>query len=182
MSEENPWKTLSTREIYKNSWIKVREDSIIKPNGEAGIYGVVDCKPATGIIPVFDDNTTLLVGQFRYALNQYSWEIIEGGAEDGEDPKDAAIRELKEEGGFIASEVKQLGGEIHLSNSHSSERGYLYVARNLVSCDCDPDETELLQLKKLPIIEAIELIENNKIQDSLSIIGLYRVARELKLI
>ena len=182
MSEDNPWKTLSTREVYKNPWISVREDSIIKPNGEAGIYGVIDCKPATGIIPIFEDNTTLLVGQYRYALDQYSWEIIEGGAEDGEDPKEAAIRELREEGGYQAADVRQLGGETHLSNSHSSERAYLYVARNLVPCESAPDDTEILQLKRIPIIEALNLIEADKIQDSLSIIGLYRVARQLKII
>lgn len=182
MSEQNPWKKLSSKKIYQNAWISVVEDSIIKPNGEPGIYGVVECKVATGIIPVFDDNSTVLVGQYRYTMNQYSWEIIEGGAETNETPKEAAIRELKEEGGITARHVEQLGGEIHLSNSHSSERGFLFIAKDLSIGSQEPDDTEILKIKRLPITDALTLIEKGEIQDGLSIIGIYRVARYLKII
>jgi len=182
MSEKNPWKKISTKKIYKNPWITLNEDSIIKPNGEAGIYGIVECKVATGIIPIFEDLTTILVGQYRYTMNQYSWEIIEGGAEINETPMQAAIRELKEEGGITANEVEQLGGEIHLSNSHSSERGYLFIARGLTEGLQEPDDTEVLKIKRVPILETLKLIEEGEIQDGLSIIGIYRVARYLKLI
>jgi 8-oxo-dGTP pyrophosphatase MutT (NUDIX family) len=182
MSEKNHWKKLSTKKIYENSWITLHEDSIIKPNGEEGIYGIVECKAATGIIPIYDDLTTVLVGQYRYTMNQYSWEIIEGGAELNETPKEAAIRELREEGGIIADQVEQLGGEIHLSNSHSSERGYLFIARGLSEGIQEPDDTEVLKLRRLPITDVLKLIEEGEIQDGLSIIGIYRVARYLKLI
>ena len=182
MTEQNPWKKLSTKEIYKNPWIRVREDSIITPNGKNGIYGVVEAKIATGIIPIFNDLSTILVGQYRYATDQYSWEIVEGGADHGEDPMTAAKRELIEEGGYRASIVEPLGGEIHLSNSHSSEKGFLYIAKELTPCDQQPDDTEVLKVKRISIKEALSLVEENKIQDSLSIIGLYRVARLLSLI
>lgn len=181
MTEHNPWKTLSTKEVYKNPWIRVREDSIIKPNGENGIYGVVESKIATGIIPLFDDQSTILVGQYRYAMDQYSWEIVEGGADFNEDPLTAAKRELEEEAGYSAAQVELLGGEIHLSNSHSSERGYLYIGRGLTPCEKRPDDTEVLTVKRLHVKEALELVESNQIQDSLSIIGLLRIARLLNL-
>lgn len=182
MTEHNPWKTVSTKIVYQNNWIKVEENSIIKPNGQEGIYGIVHCKKATGIIPVFEDYTTILIGQYRYAMDEYSWEIVEGGAEDNEEPLEAAKRELEEEGGYTAKTVEQLGDEIHLSNSHSSERGYLYIARDLTPCETRPDDTEVLQVKKLPIIEALKMVEDGIIKDGISIIGLYRAARLLKII
>ena len=115
-------------------------------------------------------------------MDEYSWEIIEGGADNGESPIIAAERELQEEAGLKATQIFDLGGQIHLSNSHSSERGYLFLAKGLTECDKQPEETEILQLKRLPILECLDLIETNQIYDSLSIIGIYRAARLLKLL
>lgn len=178
----NPWKTLSSRVVYKNPWITLREDDVITPSGTKGIYGVVDCKIATGVVAITKENKVVLVGQYRYTMDEYSWEIIEGGTEAGEDPMEAAKRELQEEAGYKSSDFKILGGEIHLSNSHSSERGLLYLAKELAGVPSSPEETEVLAIKEVSFNTAIELIENGEIKDALSIIGIYRAGRLLNLL
>ncbi len=178
----NPWKTLSSKIVYKNPWITLREDAVVTPSGAKGIYGVVDCKIATGVVAITKDNDIVLVGQYRYTMDEYSWEIIEGGTEPGENPKEAAKRELQEEAGYVSKEFTELGAEIHLSNSHSSERGLLYLARDLESVPATPEETEVLAIKTVPFQDAIVLIENGEIKDSLSIIGIYRAGRMLNLL
>ncbi len=182
MSTENPWKTLSTKVVYKNPWITVREDDVITPSGEKGIYGVVESRIATGIVALTENSEIVLVGQFRYAMNEYSWEIIEGGAEQGEDPQTAAVRELAEEAGLIPAHVEVLGDEIHLSNCHSSERAYLYFAKGLTKTNTNPDSTEQLQIKTVSIKTALEMLEKGEIKDSLSIIAIYRIAIKLGII
>ncbi len=181
MSEQNPWKTLSSKYVYENPWIKVREDSVITPAGKEGIYGVVETKKAVGVIALTDDLEIYLVGQYRYPLDRYSWEIIEGGGESDEEPLETAKRELQEEAGLLATNWEPLGEEIHLSNCFSSERGYLFVARGLSSVPVSPDDTEVLQIKKLPLKEAISMTDTGEITDSLSIIGIYRLQKLLNL-
>jgi 8-oxo-dGTP pyrophosphatase MutT (NUDIX family) len=180
--EQNPWKTLSSSVVYTNPWISVREDKVIKPNGKEGIYGVVDSKIASGVVALHENNDIVLVGQYRYPMKEYSWEIIEGGTESNESPSDAAKRELMEEAGLEASKITQLGGEIHLSNCHSSERAFVYLAEGLKETSKSPDDTEILQIKTVPFSEALEMVEKGKIKDSMSIIGIYRAARLLSLI
>jgi 8-oxo-dGTP pyrophosphatase MutT (NUDIX family) len=177
MSEENPWKTLSTRVVYKNPWITVREDQVINPAGNPGIYGVVETRVATGVVALTEDNHLFLVGQYRYTMNCYSWEIPEGGAEGGEDPLVAAKRELKEEAGVEAGLWEQLGGEVHVSNCVSSERGVLFLARQLSEGVASPEETEMLKVKKVPFSEALVMVDRGEIADGLSIIAILRAAR-----
>lgn len=173
----NPWKQLSSRVVYKNPWLKVREDDVITPSGEQGIYGVVESKVATGVVAINERNEIYLVGQYRYPIERYSWEIIEGGADTAESPLDAAKRELQEEAGLVATDWSPLGGEIHLSNCFSAEVGYLFVARGLTQGRSSPDSTEQLQVKKLPLAEALALVDSGEITDGLSIIALLRIAR-----
>lgn len=175
--KQNPWKTLSSKVVYRNPWITVREDQVINPNGSPGIYGVVSPKIAVGVVALSDDNQVYLVGQYRYPTNMYSWEIPEGGVEESELPLNAIKRELQEEAGVSASSWQQLGGEIHLSNCYTSEVAYLYLARGLTEVPNSPDETEVLQVKKVPLCEAIAAVENSQIVDGLSIMGLLKVAR-----
>ncbi len=177
--EANPWTTLDSREVYRNPWIRVREDRVIRPDGQEGIYGVVETRIATGVVPVTEDLQTYLVGQYRYAMDSYSWEIPEGGTDAGEDPLTACQRELKEETGLIAGHWELLGGEIHVSNCISAERGLVYLATDLEMTDATPDGTEVLQIRKLPLAEAFRLVEAGEVQDSISIIALYRAARKL---
>jgi 8-oxo-dGTP pyrophosphatase MutT (NUDIX family) len=182
MNKSNPWKTLDSKIIYSNPWIRVREDSVLKPNGSPGIYGVVETRIATGVVALTNNNDIVLVGQYRYAMDEYSWEIIEGGAELDEDPMKAAKRELQEEAGLIASEFSLLGPEIHLSNCHSSERGLLYFAKELTETEKSPDDTEILEIITVPFREALDMVEKGEIKDSLSIIGIYRAARLLNIL
>ncbi len=170
--ERNPWKTLSSEVKYKNLWISVREDQVIRPDGKPGIYGVVDCRVATGVLALTDDDELYLVGQYRYPLHCYSWEIIEGGAEPDEDPMEACKRELREEAGLEAAHWKALGHEIHLSNCHSSERGFLYVARGLTHVGAEPEGTEELQVKKVSWAEAVAMVRRGEITDAFSIMGI----------
>lgn len=179
MSTKNPWQCLGTKEIYSNPWIRVREDRVVSPGGRHGIYGVVESRIATGVVALTNDRQIYLVGQYRYPVNEYSWEIPEGGAEADEDPMEAAKRELREETGLMAREWRQLGGEIHLSNCFSAERGYLYVAQGLEDGVAQPDHTEQLQVKIIPFAECLGMVEQGSIKDSLTIIAVLRVARML---
>lgn len=172
MSEENPWRTLSSEVKYENPWIRVREDQVIRPDGNPGIYGVVETRIATGVVALTEADEIYLVGQYRYALGYYSWEIIEGGTDAGETPLEAAKRELKEEAGLTAARWEPLGTEIHLSNCHSDERGYLFVARELTVGAAAPEGTEQLQLRKLPVTEALAMLARGEITDSITIMAL----------
>ena len=170
--ERNPWKTLSSEVKYKNPWITVREDQVIRPDGNPGIYGVVETRVATGVLALDDHDALYLVGQYRYPMGCYSWEIIEGGAEPDEDPLEACKRELQEEAGLIAHHWEALGHEIHLSNCHSSERGYLYVARGLEHVGASPEGTEELQIKKVPWKEVLTMVMRGEITDAISIMAI----------
>jgi len=169
----NPWKTVSSREVYTNPWIRVREDSVICPNGQPGIYGVVESKVATGVVAV-DGDFLYLVGQYRYPTKNYSWEIIEGGADEGEKPLEAAKRELKEEAGLTALHWKPLGPEVHLSNCFTAERGYLFVAWGLEQGKSSPDETESLEVRRVHKDDVRTMLESGFIVDCMSIVALYR--------
>ena len=132
MHYSNPWKTKSQRAVYDNPWISVREDQVIQPNGSPGIYGVVHFKnKAIGILSIDHDGYIYLVGQFRYPLNEYSWEIPEGGCPEDENPLEAAKRELLEETGLSAGQWQELG-RAHLSNSVSDEEAIFFLATDLV--------------------------------------------------
>lgn len=170
--EKNPWTTLSSEVKYQNAWITVREDQVIRPDGAPGIYGVVDCRVATGVLALTDADEVYLVGQYRYPMDCYSWEIIEGGAETGEDPMEACKRELREEAGLEAEEWAPLGHEIHLSNCHSSERGFLYVARGLRHVGAEPEGTEALQVRTVSWDEAVSMVTDGTITDAFSIMGI----------
>jgi 8-oxo-dGTP pyrophosphatase MutT (NUDIX family) len=130
------------------------------------------------VIALGDDGEVTLVGQYRYTLERYSWEIVEGGAEPGEAPMDAAKRELREEAGLIASRWRALGGPVHLSNCFTDEAGYLFVAEGLTEVDAAPDATERLALRRVPLAEALAEVDRGEITDAMSVIGLLRLARE----
>lgn len=176
--EKNPWRTESTRLVYENPWIRVREDQVITPSGTAGIYGVVEARVATGVVAIDSAGWVQLVGQFRYPTNEYSWEIVEGGAEEGEDPAVAVRRELREEAGLEASVWEPLGGPVHLSNCFSAEVAHLFIARGLRDVERAPDETEQLLLRRVPFAEALAMVDRGEIKDAMTIIALLRAARQ----
>lgn len=174
---KNPWKTLDSKVVYENPWIRVREDAVVRPDGKPGIYGVVETRLATGVIALTPENEVYLVGQYRYPMDSYSWEIIEGGSDDDESALDAAKRELREEAGLEASHWETLGPEIHLSNCHSNERGYLFLATGLTEVESSPDGTEELVIRKVPLAEALAMVDSGEIADAMSIMALLRLDR-----
>lgn len=170
---ENPWTTLSTRETYDNPWIRVREDQVINPSGGRGIYGVVEYKNrAVGVLPVDEMGNTWLVGQYRYTHQSYEWEIPEGGCPEGEDVLDCAKRELLEETGIIAENYELILDGMQLSNSTTNEVAFLYIARGLTFTEAQPEATEKLQVKRVPLDEAIEMARNGTIRDGMSVMAL----------
>lgn len=174
----NPWTTLSTREVYGNKWIQLTEHEVLNPSGGKGIYGKVHFKnKAIGIIPVDRDGNTWLVGQHRYTLNEYSWEIPEGGGPLEADVLESAKRELKEETGLTANQW-QLIMHIHTSNSVTDEEGFIFLAEELTEGVAHPEETEGdLKVRRLPLQKAIDMVMNGEITDSMSVAGLLKLAR-----
>lgn len=176
--EENPWQTQASRIVYVNPWIAVRHDDVIRPDGQPGIYGVVHFKNrAIGVLPIDEDGATWLVGQYRYPLSQYSWELPEGGCPAGEESLAAAQRELLEETGLVA-EHWQLLGHAHLSNSVSDEAALYYLATGLTQHAAQPEGTEQLQVRRVPFVEALRMVEAGEITDALSVIAILAYARQ----
>lgn len=175
MSELNPWKTLSSKKIYDNPWIGLTEHQVLNPSGGNGIYGEVHFKNyAIGIIAIDDKDKIYLVGQYRFPLKQYSWELPEGGGSLGGNPLEAAKRELLEETGLVAKEWQEVM-RMHLSNSVSDELGILYLAKEFEQFEPEPEETEQLVVKKVPFEEAYQMVMNGEITDSLSVAGILRL-------
>jgi 8-oxo-dGTP pyrophosphatase MutT (NUDIX family) len=172
---DNPWKTLNSEEKYNNNWITVTEHQVINPSGGKGIYGEVHFKNlAIGVLPLDDEHNTWLVGQYRYPLKAYSWEIPEGGGPLVTDPKLSANRELAEETGLVASKLTEIQ-RIHLSNSVSDELAIIYLAQDLQLGEAAPEETEDLQLIKVPFTKAFEMVMNGEITDSMSVAAILKV-------
>jgi 8-oxo-dGTP pyrophosphatase MutT (NUDIX family) len=173
--QHNPWQIVSEKQIYDNPWVLITEYDVINPSGGKGIYGKVHFKNwGIGIIPLDKDMNTYLVGQYRFTLNQYSWEIPEGGGLIGIDPLETAKRELLEETGLIARQWTHLL-DMHLTNSVADEFGKVYLARELEQQTAMPEETEQLAIKKIPFEEAYQLVESGKITDSLSMAAIYKI-------
>ena len=173
--QHNPWQVLSQKMIYENPWIALSEYNVINPSGGKGIYGKVHFKGlAMGILPLDAELNTYLVGQYRFTLNQYSWEIPEGGGALDIDPLDSAKRELLEETGLVADEWTKIL-DMHLSNSVSDEYSIIYLARKLTQGAANPEETEQLQVKKVPFEEAYQMVEKGLITDSMSVASILKV-------
>ena len=172
----NPWKKISSEVKYENPWISLTEYKVITPAGTDGIYGKVHFKNvAIGVIAIDSDDNTYLVGQYRFPLDLYSWEIPEGGCPEGTDWLATAKRELKEETGFEAGKWTEIL-QMHVSNSVSDEFAVVYVAEDLVAGEAAPEETEDLKIIKMPFKQALDWVMQGKITDSISVAAILKWA------
>ena len=173
--ESNPWKIITSKQVYDNPWIQLTEYDVINPNGGKGIYGKVHFKnTAIGVVVLDDMMNTWIVGQFRFTVDQYSWEIPEGGGLIGVDPLIGAKRELLEETGLIADHWEPLLS-MHLSNSVSDELAIIFLARGITQKTAEPEETEQLQIQKLPFEKVYEMVEAGQITDAMSVAAIYKI-------
>lgn len=172
---KSPWKILKSESRYKTPWIEVVHHDVITPGGSEGIYGcVVFQNLAVGVIVLDDNYNTWLVGQFRFPLQKYTWELPEGGCPHDEEPLIAAKRELKEEVGITAKNWT-LVQEMDLSNSATDEISYTYVAKDIEIGEPCPDENEDITIKKLPFKEVYKMVLNGDIRDAISVAGILKV-------
>lgn len=169
MEQRGPWRITSSKKIYDNQWISLTHQQVITPLGKPGIYGTVHFKHlAIGVLPLDTEGNTWLVGQYRFPLDAYSWEIPEGGCAPGEEPLAAAQRELREETG-IQAKLWTPCLEMDLSNSVTDERSISFIARDLTFGHAEPDETEQLVIKRLPFSEVVEMVRRGEIRDAISV-------------
>ena len=175
---KNPWTTLSGEVKYDNPWITVTEYQVINPSGGRGIYGKIHFKnKAIGVVALDKDLNTWLVGQYRYTLNAWHWEIPEGGGSFDEDPLMSAQRELREETGLTGKKWQKIL-HFHTSNSVTDEEGYIFLAEDLEEGKNSLEETEAdLKVWKLPLKDALQMVIDGKITDGMSVMALLKVAR-----
>ena len=173
--QHNPWQIIDQQQVYDNNWIRVTEYNVINPGGGKGIYGKVHFKNhAIGIVPLDTERNTWLVGQYRFPLDAYSWEIPEGGGKLDTDPLVSAQRELLEETGIKAGKWDKVL-DMHLSNSVTDEAAVVYLAQELSFYAAMPEESEQLVIKKLPFREAFDMVVNGEIKDAVSVAAILKV-------
>ncbi|MEI7467449.1 MAG: NUDIX hydrolase [Chloroflexota bacterium] len=166
-----PWKTLSSREAYKNPWLRLREDIAEMPNGKQTLYGVIELGHCVGMLPFIDDNHVVMVRQYRYVFGENGrWEMPTGGIEHGEDPLAAAQRELMEEIHYRADSLTWINS-FYSSKSATDEVCHLYIARGLTPAQLPPDDTEFLEIGILPFDEVVQMVLSSEIRDVMTVTG-----------
>jgi ADP-ribose pyrophosphatase len=173
-----PWKTLNTREVYRNPWMKLREDIAEMPNGRTTIYGVCEFGECVGVLPFVDDDHVVMVRQYRYVQKEnHRWEIPTGGVHPGESVEAAAQRELMEEAGYRAETLTKIS-TYYTSKSVCDEIAHLYIGRNLEPATLPPDESELIQVATLAFDEVLHMVLTNEIRDSMTVIAVLIAAHQ----
>ncbi len=170
----SPWRTLASLVVYRNPWLSVTEHQVLRPDGQRGIYGVVDPGDNAAIVALDDAEQVTLVGEFLFPLQEYAWMIPSGTVEHGENPEVAARRELVEEVGLEAANWTPLG-RYYLSSGISTQTSHAFLARGLVEVRAQPEGTERLAVRRVPLAEARAMCLANEIRDAPSVMALWRV-------
>ncbi len=173
-----PWRRLTTRPVYENRWIRVREDQVELPDGRTTIYGVVHCGPCVGVLPFLDRDTVVLVGQYRYVAGAFYWEMPTGGMKPGESEEAAVQRELAEEAGYHAGRLVKLCA-FHTSKSVVDETANLYLAEDLHHVELTADPTEFIEVRPFPFDEVVRMVDRQEIKDAMTIVAVLHAARRL---
>jgi 8-oxo-dGTP pyrophosphatase MutT (NUDIX family) len=175
-TDVGPWRRNARRVVYQNPWVTVWHDDVTRPDGEPGIYGVVHfANSAVGVVAIDDQDRVAMVGQHRYPIDSWSWEIPEGGSPLAEDSLDGAKRELQEETGLTARNWSEIG-RWELSNSVTDEAAVVYLATDLEQGEAQPEGSEELEFKWLPFDEVLEMIRHGEIGDAMTVLPLQAVA------
>ncbi len=172
--EEIPWRTVSTKRVYQNRWLSLREDLVELPNGRTTIYGVVSCGHCVGVLPFTDPDTVLLVRQYRYVAGRATWEMPTGGVHAGESVEEAAQRELAEEVGHRAGRLTHVS-TYHTSKSVMDETAHLFLGEDMLKLFLAPDETEFIGIRPFPFREVQRMVLSGEIVDSMTIIAVLTV-------
>lgn len=172
-----PWERQSSRQIYQNTWISVREDIVALPDGRTTIYGVVTCSECVGVLPFLDPNTILLIKQYRYVTKRVTWEMPTGGMHLGETREDAAQRELAEEIGYRAGKLTWIS-TFDTSKSVLDETAHLFIGEGLTTVECTPDDTEFIEVRPFAFDEVLQMVLRGEITDGMTIIAVLHAARQ----
>jgi ADP-ribose pyrophosphatase len=170
-----PWQQITSRRIYANKWMALREDQVRLPDGRETIYGVVDCGNCVGVLPFVDPDHVVLVGQYRYVAQKFTWEMPTGGVRPGESLESAAQRELAEEAGQRAGRLTWIS-TYHTSKSVMNETAHLYLGESLTSIDQPADETEFIERQIFPFHEVLAMVRRAEITDSMTVIAVLHAA------
>ena len=172
----NPWRTISSRVAYENAWIRVREDEVVRPDGGPGLYSVIEVRPSAGIVALNERDEIVLVGQWRYTVNRYSWEIPRGGSHPEEhDVLEVAKRELAEEAGVIAREWREIG-RVDNANGVNSDSQTFYLATGLSTTDTNHDPEEEITVAWKPFKEAVKMAMDGRITEVDSVAAILMAA------
>ncbi len=174
-----PWQQLSSRRIYSNRWMAVREDQVRLPDGRETIYGVVDCGNCVGVLPFVDPEHVLLVGQYRYVAQRFTWEMPTGGVRPGESLEAAAQRELAEEAGCRAGRLSWVS-TFHTSKSVMNETAHLYLGEELLPAERPSDDTEFIERRAFPFDEVLEMVRRSEITDAMTVTAVLHAALNAK--
>lgn len=174
-----PWRQRSSRPVYANPWISVREDVVELPDGRTTLYGVVECAGAVGVLPFLDARTVVMVGQYRYVSHDFSWEMPTGAIHAGETEEAAVQRELAEEAGYEARRLRKLCA-FHTSKSILRETANIYLAEGLSPARREADHTEFIEVRALPFDEVLRMVIDGEIKDAMTIVAVLHAARLLR--